>query len=288
MPQCRKQSHSELAALLCALACAVALGACAPAAVSEATATPPAQPAGPHLPVEITFVDSAGFLIASGGEKVLVDAHSGLAPQKVRTLLAQAQAPFDDIDLILVTHNHSDHFNASLIGAHMEKSPNTVFASTDRAVADLRAKFPALDQARLRPFEPKEGERLRVALNGIDLEILNLPHGAPVTNLGFVIDVGGRKLLHTGDTASTPDLEAYGLAEENIDIAFVPYFPLVEEEFLTEGGQSPMLRAIHAKRIVPMHLRTMEPNRESILEELAASYPDSILFHETMETQTVP
>jgi L-ascorbate metabolism protein UlaG (beta-lactamase superfamily) len=287
MSKSHRSSLRKWLLLLSAIACAVTLAACTPSPVTEATTTPESPPAGALLPAEITFVDYSGFLITCGGKKILVDGHTSMAPREVRELLEQAQPPFDDVDLILTTHIHSDHFSARLVGAHLQRSPNTAFVSTQKAVEDLKAAFPGLEEERLRPFEPREGERLKATVNGIDLEMLNLPHGVPITNLGFVVHLGGRKLVHTGDLVDVAALEAYGLSADSIDIAFVPYFFLIDEEFLTEDGHSPILEAIQAERIVPMHLSTREYSRASILEDLAASYPESILFHEALETQVV-
>lgn len=287
MSQHPKWSSYVLLMLVGAVACAVALAACSSSSMPEATATAELPWEGPAAPVEITFVDIAGFLIECGGKKILVDAFSMMFPKEVRTLLEQAAPPFDGVDLILTTHNHSDHFHPQLVGPHLEQSPDTVFVSTEQAVAQLQKAFPALRSDRLRAFEPKEGERLQATVKGVDLEMLNLPHGVPLTNLAFVIHIGGRKLLHTGDFVDVTDIEAYGLAGEGIDVAFVPHFYLIEEQYLSEDGQSPMLEAIQAQHIVPMHLATTTYGREHILQELATRYPEAILFSQALETHIV-
>ncbi|MBE0675226.1 MAG: MBL fold metallo-hydrolase, partial [Bacteroidales bacterium] len=59
---------------------------------------------------EVTYIGNAGFMINIGDKKILVDAlFKGFAgdyeiPQEVQDKLTLAQAPFDDVDLILVTH----------------------------------------------------------------------------------------------------------------------------------------------------------------------------------------
>lgn len=240
-------------------------------------------------PMEITYIDNDSFLIAANGQKVLMDVHRTTMPREVRDLIAQALPPFDDVDLVLVTRAHSDHFDPQLVGAYLEQNPNAVFASTEEAVDNLRSLFLDLEglQERTKIFEPEKGERMRATLNGIDLDILNIPHGVEITNLGFIVSIGGRKLLHTGDMVDVADLESYELARENIDIALVPYFYLIEDEFWTEDGQSTVLEAIQAEQIVPIHYSPTEWNVESVLEELATRLPESILFHEAMETWIV-
>jgi L-ascorbate metabolism protein UlaG (beta-lactamase superfamily) len=189
------------------------------------TATPENNALAHSLPLTLTFIDNSCFLIAAGGEKILTDA-SGLIPAAVWKSIEQAQPPFDDIDLFLVTHVHEDHFDAELARAYLERNPQDIFVSTRETVDLLQKDYPAFEKAqeRVKAFEPGEGERISVTLNGIDLEILNLPHGVPVTNLGFIVHIGDWKILHTGDVDQATALQSYEIAKEQIDVAFVPYY----------------------------------------------------------------
>jgi L-ascorbate metabolism protein UlaG (beta-lactamase superfamily) len=270
--------------LLCMLACLLGLLACSARLGAPGAGRPTETPLPP---LQITLVDNAGFLINCGGKKILVDGFIRSAPGDVRTRLEEAAAPFEAIDVILTTHSHSDHFNARMVGQYLERSPDTIFVSTMQAVDDVKKAVPAVQDEQLKPFEPKEGERLRASFEGIRLQMLNLPHGVPVTNLAFVIEVGGWKLLHTGDLVDVEDVKAYGLTAENIDVAFVPYFYLVEERFLSSDGKSPLLESIQAEHVVPMHLAVYAYDREATLQQVAAGCPDCLLFHEALETQTL-
>jgi L-ascorbate metabolism protein UlaG (beta-lactamase superfamily) len=262
-----------------------------PTAISSGvsvTATPEAPAQASPSSLQITYVGVTSFLVAAGGKKVLVDAHVTTVPAEVQTAIKAAQPPFDDLDLILVTHQHSDHFDPSLVKAHLEENPKALFASTAQTTKELLAISPNLARDRVRAFEPGEGERIPVTLNGIEVEVLNLPHGVPVTNLGFVVHLGDWKLLHTGDMAGDVALRAYGLADEGLDVAFVPYFSLLDEELLTETGQSKVLQAIQARQIVPMHLPWAPSERGNVFRALATRYPASIRFRQAMETRVIP
>ena len=70
---------------------------------------------------------------------------------------------------------------------------------------------------------------------GIDFEILGLRHGtgrhATIQNLGHIIKLGGKKLLHVGDAdTSIENFEKFNLDEEGIDIAFLPDWFLLYSE----------------------------------------------------------
>lgn len=260
-----------------------------------ATSVPPTQTAvlattPPPGAVEITYIGNTGFLIVSEGKKILVDAlWRGLGqsrlPAERRELLEQALPPFDAVDLVLTTHVHSDHFDPLMVGAHMENNPQAIFVSTDETVSALRELFPNFDeiQDRVRAFEPEEGEKVQATLNGIGLEIVNLHHGrdADVTNLGFLFNIGGKRLLHMGDSLATlSDLQVYQLPEEDIDIVFVAYF------YLTDTRYDGIIReGVQANQIVPMHFSGPLEDWESILNTIGADFPEAIVFRREMQTR---
>ena len=78
--------------------------------------------------VSITYIGNAGFLIQIENKKILIDAlFKGFEgtyelPQYIQEKLKLAQAPFDDVDLILVTHAHGDHIDPDMVLQHMKNN----------------------------------------------------------------------------------------------------------------------------------------------------------------------
>ena len=286
---------------LAVMACTVGLVACAPAAtptpvrptaVPTATAlpagwVPPDSPAGP---IEISYIDNCGFLITGAGKKILIDAYQLGVPAEIRTAIETAQPPFDGVDLILITHNHYDHFHAGTLGHALEANPQAVVATTEQTVNDMRRSYAGYEQVkeRLQGFSPAKGERMQVTLNGIGLEVLNLPHGVTPENLGFVIHLAGKKLLHTGDVIN-PGLPAvYNLAADGLDLAFVPLFYLTDLQYLKDDGRGTIVDIVGAEWIVAMHCAPEELTMGETYEVLRERYPKSMLFRTRMEPQTLP
>ena len=127
--------------------------------------------------VHITYVGNAGFLINIGDKKILIDAlFKGFKgnynlPQKVQDKLTLAQAPFDDVDLILVTHAHGDHFNANMVSEHMKNNPKAIFASTQQVVDRLNGFS---DRSII--FNPSKGRTDKKEIQGFSIETFFLPH----------------------------------------------------------------------------------------------------------------
>jgi glyoxylase-like metal-dependent hydrolase (beta-lactamase superfamily II) len=79
--------------------------------------------------VEVTYIGNTGFMISSGKTAILIDALFdegwdlySVPSRSTRRDMKMARPPFDDVDAILVTHWHDDHFDANLAAEHLSKS----------------------------------------------------------------------------------------------------------------------------------------------------------------------
>jgi L-ascorbate metabolism protein UlaG (beta-lactamase superfamily) len=70
---------------------------------------------------------------------------------------------------------------------------------------------------------------------GIKIKFLGLrPSGErfkEIQNLGCVIEIGGKKILHIGDADMTAEnFSLFNLSHEKIDVAFIPYWYLMSSD----------------------------------------------------------
>jgi L-ascorbate metabolism protein UlaG (beta-lactamase superfamily) len=239
------------------------------------------------------FTHVCGFLISSGGKRILIDSLFRVddPPTPTERVLAMRQGlpPFNDIDLILVTHDHHDHFDANLVGDNMLNNPNAVLVSTDVVVNRLQNQFSEFEQIqdRVIGIHLEQGEREQMNVAGIDLEIFFLSHGVPtVPNFGYFFAIDDINFFHTGDMnpehVTTADLQAYDLPERKIDIAFVSGFRLADERFSDR-----ILEGIQPKVMVPMHFNFSKTYDKSVLREVEANFQNVILFYEEMTRQPI-
>jgi len=243
--------------------------------------------------VRVTFVGNAGFLITVNDKKILIDAlFSGfpgdyILPREIQDKLALGLPPFDNIDLVLATHSHGDHFDASLVRRFLSNNPAAVFASTPQATA-LLADFPD----RVIAFAPAKNKTATAEIQGVHVEAVYLSHGAPpegrteILNFAYLATIDGVTLFHSGDIDisqfSYDEFRALRLPEKKIDLAFMQHFYLgdvpAEQKLIQEG--------IAARHIFPMHYQYTVPpmNPESVLR----NYPDAILFKAELESWVMP
>ncbi len=268
-----------------------------PAVLSAQSAPPETRVEG----VEVTHLANEGFLIAAGETKVLVDALYGdgiagyaVVPDEPRSQLEAASGRFEGVDLVLASHYHDDHFNARAVARHLKNNPGARFVSTLQAVDRLKRLESFEDLAdRIEGYWPEEGATETVEYAGIKVTVLNLHHGRgrrpPVQNLGLLIDLGGVRLLHVGDTEVTvKDVQAYALGDANIDVLFAPGW------FFGYKQWKPLLEEIDASSTIVMHLA--EPSapasyfgpagsRAKRIERILQTDPEAIIL-ESMETRS--
>jgi len=233
--------------------------------------------------VRVTYITNAGFLITAGDQRILIDAIYEGNPEGTLKPILNSQPPFDGVDLILTTHVHYDHFDPELVLQYLQNNPETLFASTPRAVDAILALDNSL-RPRLTAIELQAGESEHLTLANIDVEVLHLAHGstgAGILNLGYIITLGNVKLFHMGDmnpdAVSISDLQAYTFPEKQIDIAFVHYRLFSEKRFhayITEG--------IQARYLIPMHFGS------SSLLNLESDFPEAIVLTQPYENWELP
>lgn len=246
--------------------------------------------------LEVTYLANEGFMVAGGGHKVLLDAlfgkglrHYAAVSPAQRELLEQARAPYADVDAVFATHFHDDHFNAESVLSHLTHNPQAFFFSTNQAADKLRAtgKFEPV-KSRVMAALPKEGERLRHRHRGIDVQLLNIHHGRtrPTENLGFILELGGKRILHIGDSEAEPSVfQKYEVAKERIDVAFLPFW-----YFLNDESKRAVREHMQPRNIVVMHLeqdflpgRTGHDNWQKRWAQIKAEFPNASYFTQELE-----
>jgi L-ascorbate metabolism protein UlaG (beta-lactamase superfamily) len=246
----------------------------------------PAVPA----PVDITFLANEGFMIASEDKGVLIDGlfrkgvpGYGTVPPEWREKLETAEEPFNEIDIILVSHWHADHFDPEAIKRYLSSNPQAILISSKQVVGSM-AKVLG-DQAalheRVRAVSIDGDKHEQLTIAGIGLEIQAVTHGtgrfASIENLGHIVTIGDKRILHIGDSdAGDEDLERLRWSGEPVDIAFVPYWYLINERRLEL-----VKKHIRADHIIAAHVPPDDLAR--IKGQLKEAFPDAIVFDECME-----
>ena len=251
-----------------------------------------ANAAAPQTGIEITYIANEGVLLVSGDKQVLIDglhrnertfSHYAFLPTVEREKIETAKAPFDKIDLLLFSHRHYDHFHAEAAGLHLQHNPNTMLVSSQQVVSDIEQQFKnfAAVKSRVLSATPPLKERRPMKVAGIEVELLGVGHGSgsfrEIQNLGHIIKLGGKKLLHVGDAELETEIFAkLNLDEEGIDIAILPFWLLTGKD-----GPALVREHIKPKHIIAVHVETLKAAK--ITSQVKEAFPDAVVFTTMLE-----
>lgn len=208
---------------------------------------------------DVRYVANAGMLVTAGGRRFLIDApiREGIAPYATssaaeRGSLEGARAPYADVDAILVTHWHEDHFSAEAVAAHLSRNPRAILVSSPEIVARVRAVAPAVAASRLRAVLPAAGQSQRIDVGGTPVRVLRIRHNAsrrpPEQHVGFLIGESAA-VLHVGDADPAADNFAVLRSLPAIDLAVLPFWYVSND-----ASRRVVADAIRPKRIFAMHV----------------------------------
>jgi L-ascorbate metabolism protein UlaG (beta-lactamase superfamily) len=256
---------------------------------SSAHSQNPAGQAG----VAVTFLANEGVMLSSGTSKVLIDGlflkyETGYATpaDSTRAALERARPPFDAVDLLLVTHRHGDHFHPAPVAAHLLANPRATLLTSQQVIDSLLAGAPSAQPTRPRLIARTmvPGTRRREIVNGVQVEVLGLRHTGGfrhrrVEHLGYIVELGGRRVLHVGDADFTEAaFSKFRLDTARIDVALLPYWVVTSEE-----GKRVIARWIRPRQVVAFHVAEGEPPQ--VPRDVQAAQPGAVTFMRSLETR---
>lgn len=147
------------------------------------------------------------------------------------------QVTDEQADLILITHDHFDHFDSGSIMKLQKPSTKVI------APEILKEKI-AGDLKTLKPGE--SFEILGVKITTIPSYNLSLPnHPKEKGYLGYVLDIVGKRIYIAGDTNKTSEM----VALQNIDLAMLP----IAGPGITEEEMAAAVKEFQPKTVIPIH-----------------------------------
>jgi L-ascorbate metabolism protein UlaG (beta-lactamase superfamily) len=241
--------------------------------------------------VTVTFLANEGVMLSSGSQQVLIDAlfqkyETGYAvpDDSTKRSLERATPPFDSVDVILVTHRHGDHFHPSSVVAHMHANPRAWLVTSAQVIDSLRGRIVNTHgvASRILPRTTAPGVWRSEIVNGVTVHLLGIPHGGQrhraVEHLGFIVEIGGRRVLHVGDSDTNERAFApFRLDTARIDVALLPQWMVTSDE-----GRRTIEQWIKPRQVVAFHVGEGEGTRAT--REVRQAIPSAHTFSRSLET----
>ena len=178
--------------------------------------------------IKITHLGHASFRIETDNYTIYIDPYAGDDYSK-------------KADLILITHNHFDHLDINKINFISTKNTKIILSKScemDATKTLLNTKY----------LSPKE----KITIDNIKIKAtysynINKPyHKKDTKNVGYIMDIGGTKIYHAGDTDLIPELNEI----KDIDIALLPIGGTYTMDELEAANAA---NIIQPKIVIPMH-----------------------------------
>ena len=213
--------------------------------------------------ISITYIANCGFLIEMDSHKIIVDGlfNRGHNKYPVPDTISQKQMilnqpPFNDIDLILVTHIHEDHFNKNMVIQSMMSNPSVKLVCPQQVIEKIKEDDAIYDKLKHRIIECTPDTFTSQLLNIGDIEIYacRLPHPGEshknVQNIAYLISMNGKTIFHSADIDPLQINKYTGVRINEMDIDI----GLLNEDFAKIEYAGLAKEFINAKYNIAMHL----------------------------------
>jgi len=199
----------------------------------------------------LRYLGHSGFEVELDGTLVYIDLF--LENREVGGMRREIPAPIrpEDIgraDLILITHEHKDHFEKSSI----EK----IVARTGALVIAPNCVLRELEIPRENKMEVVVGDEFVV--KGVEVKVVKAVHPQSTCPVGYIIKKGGKSIYHAGDT-----YEFGEMFDIKVDYALIPIGGTYTMDAYSAYKAA---KEINCKYIIPMHYNTSERVRQNISE----------------------
>ena len=173
--------------------------------------------------VELDWLGHASFIVKGEGKVIYFDPY--LLPSSP-----------EKADLILITHDHYDHCDHGKV--EQIKKPDTVIITTSASARKLSGNIKTV----------KEGDSItekEISIKVVPAYNPGKPFHPRGSGVGFIIDVGGTKIYHAGDTDFIPEM-----SNIQTDIALLP---IGGTYTMDENEGVRVALTIKPKIVIPMH-----------------------------------
>lgn len=241
---------------------------------------------GQNKELTITYVGNMGVLISGSKHSLLIDglhdeykpAYQFPSPKLVEKMTQNTHIK-PPISLVLNTHFHPDHYDNQLVINFLKKNKKAHFIGTEQSVSDLK-KIKDLS-SQMTGIPTNEHGRQKANNPYLNISAFFLNHVNPrmhseTKNIGFLIEIDGKKIVHFGDAFWIPEvMEKLALHKENIDIAILPAWMIASAE-----NRKLIHQFIQPKKVIATHI---SPTYPQTLENLREFFPEAVSFTEVLQ-----
>ena len=190
--------------------------------------------------LKITFIGHGTLMFAFGGKVIHVDPYGQLADY----------SKLPKADIILITHDHGDHFDPKVFSLLRTEKTVMILANT---LAKRVEGGIAMNNGDVRSIEGLKIEAI-AAYNMVHKRGDGTPFHPNGAGNGYVITFGDKKIYVAGDTENIPEMKVL----KDIDVAFLP---MNSPYTMTPEMVADAAKGFKPKILYPYHYGDTDPSR---------------------------
>ena len=235
----------------------------------------------------VMLTANAGVLIQYHEKRILADAlhdrytnRFSSVPDDLLEEIAEGKGGFADIDLMVFTHDHPDHYSERWTRRFLKGHPNTEFISP---IADFSGR------ERVHVLNAEEED---FRFRGINVHCGRLLHDgqeyAGIPNYGFIFEIDGYRILTLGDATFDRKSIAAFVGGREIDLALMN-FPFIT----LHRGREIVNEVIRPKQVIAYHLPYEEKDREGYIRATKGAIrrntvlPRTTMLYEELQKEAI-
>ena len=229
----------------------------------------------------VQYIGNMGVLISGEESSILIDAlHTEynkdsylFPPQSLVDSLTNSLGDFPPIKAVAATHYHGDHLDAEQVSTFLDKNNSAKFFGSQQST-DLVKEINSDKSDQIVAIDTKSFQKQTVKTGGVSVTGFYMNHVNPnrhglVQNVGYLIEIDGKKILHTGDSNWFEEaFTELNLEDENIDIAIFPFWMLLDRK-----NTSRLKNWVSPKHIIATHLPPT--GYEHYINTIKENYPEA-------------
>jgi L-ascorbate metabolism protein UlaG (beta-lactamase superfamily) len=201
--------------------------------------------------VNVTLLTNAGVMIEAEGMRIYID------PVELPSAYRDSPA-----DLVLITHNHGDHYQESTMNMLQKEGTVNVFPEI------MSAEITRHDGVGVDPEDELEFGSIKVTAFYMYTfsPVPGQPAGHPAESnfTSYIVDVDGFTIFHAGDSKNLPEYEELN---GEIDVAMLPLGPGCQT--MTDMEVVNVIQVIEPAYFIPLHFT--EGNNDAFVSRYARS-----------------
>ena len=218
--------------------------------------------------LEVWPIANEGVMVKVGDQQVIIDGifkstypKFASTPASVFENLQKGNEPYDNVELILASHKHSDHFSVAEISNVLMDTDETQFYVNEEMAEEMKGSD-NWKEIQSMVIEFPYAEETNYSFKEINIRTFPILHArrtpSEMKNTSHLIEIDGYRVMHVGDASyGQQDLIDLNLSELDLDVLILPYWFVRDADGQAFVSKNMPARSYYINHIPPAELKSV-------------------------------